>query len=381
MSRLPIRNTSRYAPIRYEATRPYAMRIGRRFAAAAKQGESVRLDFVRKELFPLVQEELSRLGAPPGPGPGQAEITNVQLFGPFQQDGRIIFDMHRLLTQALTVTDIKDVPCGALTFPAEHFYIHFGQESGITSDGLPVEGAFVTHLETPHRLIVDLIPAGFYANPYFWELPMGETPIGRSIDLSQPNLPVVTAMERSVAEVMENNRKMFQELEALERQLSEQYGQIVKVPTPMERLDDKMPMLRQALQMVVNTCFFLTATEDVHEGWELDAPADLRLQAEHAEKPGTRKTAENTLANSGYIKVRYVGQRYGATQAAQDLGEALSSGRVMPTHFRRGHVRHQPYGPERALRKIVFIPPVLVNPHRAGDSPGRVYDVQPPAGG
>jgi len=378
MTRIPIRNTSRYAPIRYEATRPYAVRIGQRFATAARQGESARMAFVRDELFPLIRGELGRLGVPPGPGAGQAELTNVQLFGPFQQAGRLIFDVHRLLTQALTVTDVKDVPCGALSFPAEHFYIHFGQESGISSEGLPVEGVFVTHQETPHRLIIDLVPAGFYTNPYFWEMPMGEEPIGMSIDLSQPDMPVVTAMERSVAETIERNRKIFQEIEAMERQLSEQFGQLVRIPSPAERLDGKQPALRQALQLVVNTCFFLAATEDVHEGWELDAPADLRLQAEHAEKPGTRKTAENTLTNSGYIKVRYVGQNYSSSQAAREVGEAIASGRTMPTHFRRGHVRHQPYGPERALRKIVFIPPVTVNPHRAGDSPGRVYDVQPP---
>lgn len=378
--RLPIRNTSRYAPIRYEATRPYATRLGSRYSKAAQQGDSARMDFLY-ELLPTLRSELERLGPQDGPGPGQAEMMNVQLFGSYLSGGRIVYDVHRLLSQALAVTDVEDIPCTSLTFPSTNFYIHFGQYPGITNDGFPIEGVFINHLVQEQRLNIDLVPAGFYSDPYFWSLSMGEAPTGVSVDLSQPELSVVLALERSVEATLESNRQIFKQIDEMERQLFEQYGEVVRIPSPVERLDDKLPVLRQTLQLVVNTCFYLTSTDDVVEGWELEAPSDLRYQAANAEKLGTRKTAENTLTNSGYIKVRYVGGNYSASAAAQAIGEAFSSGRIMPTHIRRGHMRRQPYGPERSLRKIVFIPPVVVNPHLADESPGRVYDVHPRSSG
>ncbi len=43
-----------------------------------------------------------------------------------------------------------------------------------------------------------------------------------------------------------------------------------------------------------------------------------------------------------------------------------SSGRHMPLHMRAGHVRHQACGKGRTDRRLVYIPPTLVN-FRPGD--------------
>ncbi|CAM5576094.1 hypothetical protein MAUB1S_09685 [Mycolicibacterium aubagnense] len=48
-----------------------------------------------------------------------------------------------------------------------------------------------------------------------------------------------------------------------------------------------------------------------------------------------------------------------------------STGRHMPVHLRAGHVRHQACGPDRADRKLIYVPPVLVN-YREGDQPRQV---------
>ncbi|MCT9633885.1 hypothetical protein NOX73_32960, partial [Pseudomonas aeruginosa] len=71
------------------------------------------------------------------------------------------------------------------------------------------------------------------------------------------------------------------------------------------------------------------------------------------------------------VKIRYVGHQFASTAAGQGLGEI---GRSVATHFRRGHFRSQPYGPERSLRKVIFIPPVVVNPGQS-ELPGRIYEV------
>ena len=196
---------------------------------------------------------------------------------------------------------------------------------------------------------------------------------GVRIDLDRPSEAVANALDRSLDKLIGNNRAIFQQMADLERQLAAQYGQPIKVPSPVENLENKRDLLHRALQLVVNTLFFLMAApEDVQEDWEEETPADLIAQLS-SEKAGTRKTAENRLANEGYVKVRFIGRHYSASADAKAVSEALAPGRAMPTHLRRGHFRNQPYGPERAFRRTVFIAPTVVNAGK-GEPLGRVYD-------
>lgn len=56
----------------------------------------------------------------------------------------------------------------------------------------------------------------------------------------------------------------------------------------------------------------------------------------------------------------HVGRVYDRAGKAHDYNK---SGRHMPIHMRAGHTRNQPFGPERSERKLIWIPPVLVNYH------------------
>lgn len=373
-TKVKIAANSRYAPIRYEATRPYAQRFGKLFAAEAAKGATRRVQFIKTELLPLIIGELKRMGAPEGPGPGQGELSNVQIYSGYLEAGRVIFDVHNELSKSLTVTDCRDIPCEALSFPMKSFYLYFGKGSGLVENGMEIEGAFVHHLEDEQSLLIDLVPTGAFAVRAFWQLPMGEQLTGVSIRLDRPTESITAALDRSVDETIERNNGIFKQLEDLERQLALQYGQPVTVPAPVMRLADKRDLLHRALQLVVNTLFFINAVpDDVVTDWEEAAPADLLLQLK-SDKFGTRKTAENNLANQGYVKVKFIGRHYANSIEAKTLSEALSTGRVMPTHLRRGHFRSQPYGPERGLRRTVFIAPIVVNPG-GGDAAGRIYQV------
>ena len=372
-NRVKISHKSRYAPIRYEATRPYAMRFGKLFMAAARNGAAARMAFVQKDLLPLLVGEIRRLGKPDGPGPGQGEITNVQVYAGYQNGGRQVFDVRSELAKSLLVTDYVDIPCETLTFPLQAFYLHFGSGTGLVDDGMEIEGAFVQHLPDEQAMLIDLVPAGMFSVSEFWRLPRGEQMTGVRIDLDRPSEAVANALDRSLDKLIENNRAIFQQMADLERQLAAQYGQPIKVPSPVENLENKRDLLHRALRLVINTLFFLMAApEDVQEDWEEETPADLMAQLS-SEKFGTRKTAENRLANEGYVKVRFIGRHYSASAGARAVSEALASGRAMPTHLRRGHFRNQPYGPERALRRTVFIAPTVVNAGK-GEPLGRVYD-------
>lgn len=48
------------------------------------------------------------------------------------------------------------------------------------------------------------------------------------------------------------------------------------------------------------------------------------------------------------------------------------------THIRRGHWRNQVHGPGRAERKLIWVPPVVVNPGHEGDPRETIYSLPPP---
>jgi hypothetical protein len=61
--------------------------------------------------------------------------------------------------------------------------------------------------------------------------------------------------------------------------------------------------------------------------------------------------------NYGYVTTISVGKIY-ETEASPNTGTPLYKRR---THLRRGHIRNQTYGPDRAFMKKIFIEPVFVN--------------------
>lgn len=370
---------SRYAPIRYEATRPFASLLGRRFLAEIS-GKTIeqRGVYISTQWMSLVRETVRKLAIQPGPGPGQAEMSNLQVFGTYQAAGRVIFDVRKELSRSLLITDAHDIPCSALVFPCDAFYIHFGQGTGLVDQGFEIEGVFVAKLAAtatePPRLLVDAVPSGFFAIREFWSLPLGEALTGVSISLSNPEESIVLALNRSIDDIVEQNKKAFAQQQEFERMLTAKYGEPIKVPALIGKLGEKRELLAKVLQLTTNTLFFFAAEpDDVYEDWDLSAPSEL-IQQTHSDKSGTRRTAENTLIKQGYVKVRYVGGKYATSVEKAHIGTHESTGKTVSTHFRRGHFRRQPYGPERAQRKTIFIAPVLVNSGQ-GEMPGRIYEV------
>lgn len=53
--------------------------------------------------------------------------------------------------------------------------------------------------------------------------------------------------------------------------------------------------------------------------------------------------------------------RIGTVVDSEGRSTRFSDGRHMPLHLRAGHVRHQAYGKGHLDRKLIYIPPVLVN--------------------
>lgn len=57
----------------------------------------------------------------------------------------------------------------------------------------------------------------------------------------------------------------------------------------------------------------------------------------------------------------------GTVLNSEGHGVRFGEGRHMPVHLRAGHVRHQAHGPGMTERKLIYIPPVLVNFHPGDD--------------
>ena len=374
-----INRRSAYAPIRYEATRPFAVSLGKSFSVASARGEAARGSFIMETLAPLLMKQIG--GGPTGPGPAQSEITNVQTFGHYMEGGKIILDMSKVLTQALLHTDAAQVPCGELVFPFESFYIHFGGDAGLHDGGMTIEGAFVSKFND--RVVFELAPGGFGSEGYR-SLPAGEFMVGVHVLLSDTEKTVSQALHDSINSIIASNKAMLEQIAQMERQLSAQYGQVIKIPSGIDDLQGKEPILLRALDLIINTLFYINAEpDDVQEDWGRETPKEALDELRSASKPGAIKTLENTLLKAGYTKVRMVGRQFEESVGGRAVGEAIASGRTMPTHFRRGHLRHQAHGPERSLRKWIFVAPMIINLGSGQEMTGRIYDVIPakPSGG
>jgi hypothetical protein len=88
---IKINRRSAYAPIRYEATRPFAVPISKAYVAASKRGEEARIAFVKRQLLPLLRTAAVNLGREQGPGPLQSEAVNIQVFGSYVDSGKVIW--------------------------------------------------------------------------------------------------------------------------------------------------------------------------------------------------------------------------------------------------------------------------------------------------
>jgi hypothetical protein len=74
-----------------------------------------------------------------------------------------------------------------------------------------------------------------------------------------------------------------------------------------------------------------------------------------------RRKREAKLAEVEWLYDRYiVGPDVSKDLGTAAGGDASSKGQELSAHWRRGHFRSQPYGPQAALRKIAFIAPTIV---------------------
>jgi hypothetical protein len=77
----------------------------------------------------------------------------------------------------------------------------------------------------------------------------------------------------------------------------------------------------------------------------------------------------------GKVSVEHVVNVLGRLAAELDRQSSTTAiDRQVATHWRRGHWRRQPHGPQNSLRKLVWLMPTLVNLGKRGEEvPGHLY--------
>lgn len=102
---------------------------------------------------------------------------------------------------------------------------------------------------------------------------MGESTTGVHVKLDDPAQFVTRALDEAIAEIAEKNVQMLAQITQLERQLEQQYGQAVKVPSRADGLAAKAQLLQKRPLLVVNTMFYLAAEpDDIEDDWERGTP-------------------------------------------------------------------------------------------------------------
>lgn len=110
----------------------------------------------------------------------------------------------------------------------------------------------------------------------------------------------------------------------------------------MELIQDFGVIICVAITMAVLMTHIGGLEREVHE-------APVKLNAAR-ERKGKQAIPRYTYVHVGHV--------YDSAGKKVDYGK---SGRTMPIHMRAGHNRNQFYGKGRELRKLIWIPPVLVN--------------------
>ena len=370
---VPLRANSPYAPIRYEASRPYCGTLGTTGAQLLVQPGGI-ADYTRV-VSKIVQDKFASMTHAYSHECKEIELKQLRSFGIFNICGRQIYDLDKVLVGALERTDIDLVPCGSLTLPSKSFYIHFG--SG--HEGCEAyEGAYILKDDTESLVFIQLISSGAFKNKQFWHYtPEAETPI-LMLDTEDAGRSLLAAFDQSMDDAYEMHLQISRQFDPMYRKSATYQG---RVDLSLERLHfaKTSGQTRQALQLIVTSILYvMSAPEDVQDDWQSSMPSDVFASVSRAQSFNAKLRAERAVREQGYIKVRHVGRLFASSAQGVSFGqEAASGGGIKSTHIRNGHMRRQHFGRENSQVKLIWIHPVVVN---EGLTPmqGRIHAYEAP---
>jgi len=276
--------------------------------------------------------------------------------------GKQIFQFSRSLVRDFLRTDLTETPIGRLRLPYAAGFLHFGLQKHLELDNIwraspeYVDGAYY-HVGPDGQLTVQLTlsreedASSGLPGPHF------------SLDKDALGGSAHEAVDRALDRMCEGD---IQESESTKGMVSE-YRDWEGVARPA---------IHQSLSLVLNALFYLDAYgANTEPRASESAPTHLQQQFEHAlasKKPKKVREAVRALEESGFTVVRMCGASEPDSDSDEKHGTKEGSVRA---HWRRGHWRMQPHGPQLSLVKRTWIRPTLVGRNHSAPVAGHQYVV------
>lgn len=288
----------------------------------------------------------------------------VLLHALFISAGRQVFQFTPPILADFKCTDLSETPIGKLTLPYSAGFLHFGRQDDLLLDDQwraeaeYVDGAYY-HCGPAGQLTIQFTlsrPGGKWS-----KLPGPGFSIPET-DLGMPAHEVIDrVLDADVADAEDIRHK-----EAVHDTVSEWDAAT-------------RPVVHAALSLVVNALFYLDGYgADLELTVPAEAPQAVREAYEQAVKRGKPKAmrnARNALMAEGFTVVRLCGALVNDTAPTE---ECEAGGHSVRTHWRRGHWRMQPCGPQLTQIKRVWVRPSLVCKDAGSAVKGHIYSVEVP---
>ncbi len=393
---VPLPALYRYHPERFKAYRNYADEVGKMFRHTIDPASGITTEAQYNQLARLLMADVNpRAMAFPRrykdghPAPSlvlHAESTLAMAYGRFVQAGRQIMDFPPALVAMLAKTGIDDISMDQISMPYRAQYIYFGPQTDLELEpGHVVDGAYVESRgeQGDIRFTVTTVPLDTSKSQDWYLFP--EVLYSQDFVGEYRHMDLASAIDTVLAEnlnlLQQTEDKAGGNITATVKQHFEQ--EQIDFPDGLTMVDlsptlasERIGIIRRrhpvycaALQLVVNALCYLTAyPDDITSTWPKSAPVELvRLVLEGSGKEVQR--AKSKLAALGYVPVHVCG-----THVAQMRELEQRIGQQHGVHWRRGHWRRQAHGPARALRKLIWVMPVMVG-LKPGEEPetGHLY--------
>ncbi|TAL87354.1 MAG: hypothetical protein EPN74_01935 [Rhodanobacter sp.] len=386
----------RYHPERFATFHPGVRSMYS--AARADGGRMAKGEFLQEELQrlqrtiiedmnPLVMElphdrmaDMPRLGSAPA---GQAGSLGAHLLM-WVAAGRQIYDLPPELVQRFRQTDVDDVPLSLLKYPYDSMYLYWGPQPDLELEpGWLVDGAYVqSGVEGVLQMLVTAAPTD--PSESAWWPVKGEPYYFQGFERDTLGMDVGTAVDTVLASELADLRQRAaakgMDVDTLIHDAVAS-GDIDPTQVPLhvedvssrtagqeiERLTRRHATYVAALKLVINGLCYLTAyPDDSAPEYPAGAPEHL-IKATSSTDFKTAKSARGRLAELGYLPVHLCGREL-MSQPHPNGGD-----HHVRAHWRRGHWRRQPYGEGRALRKLIWVMPMVVGATAEGEPLGHLY--------
>lgn len=322
-------------------------------------------------------------------------MEDMSGFLQFWDGPRQIFSFDRALAEALAHTDVGDVPWEALKLPYDEFYVHFGtifDDAAVQFEDrrYVVEGAYVRRQgrasavpgfggeDTLHiTLTTCLVSPGYeeamtrYPEGYR----LGDPDyrfmfIGKAGDTLQDALD--RGNESNLAFAQQRDQMLLKSCLEFAEEIGMDTRNAEAIPAYEGYFERGCGLMNQCTPLLLNCIAYLTHVDEPEEmGYPPGTPEKMLRRFERANDPRRREVLAKQFEQRGYTRVKFV-CHVGLTAETE---EHVPTGKTVRPHWRRGHWRLQPWGPQRSRLRLTWVKPTLVRGDKGNPEHGRLYQV------